>query len=255
MFRRSLSYLSQPKQLSIVNAILITLCILTNAYVQVFCIPTGWAIVLLSICFLNTILFPLYKNKFTRFISGISFCVYLYCIIFLGTLNIWSLFLILFFGLGLVGYIPHLFLVQILMKNYSTSKQRIDTSFLMGIFFCLAIGAYSSYKFKEGVQNIKSFHENGYNHLEHTFFTEKILGMHFIYHTKVCIYDGWRPPKHEPLLVLNLWLNSWQDPLGNLSLEKRLDLYKKNYPHLPVKFDCSCAWQYNKNYHTDELWK
>lgn len=84
--------------------------------------------------------------------------------------------------------------------------------------------------------------------------TEKILGMHFIYHTRYCEFDGWRPPKHEPIIVIGMWLNNRIDPL-NVDLETRLKLYKTFFPDNKYKFDCSCGLQYSNNYHYDDLWK
>ena len=84
--------------------------------------------------------------------------------------------------------------------------------------------------------------------------TEKILGMHFKYHTRFCEFDGWRPPIHEPMLILGLWLNKRADPI-ELNLKQRLELYKKVYPHNKVKFKCSCAYLYRQSYHQDLLWK
>jgi len=60
--------------------------------------------------------------------------------------------------------------------------------------------------------------------------------MHFIYHTKYCWYDGWRSPKHELILVLGMWLNGRNDPL-DVSLEKRVRLYKEFFPERKIKFN------------------
>ncbi len=84
--------------------------------------------------------------------------------------------------------------------------------------------------------------------------TEKILGMHFIYHTRICEYDGWRPPKHEPILVIGMWLNDREDPL-NVPLKTRLLLYEKFFSNNNYKFDCSYAIQYNNVYLNDVFWK
>ncbi len=80
--------------------------------------------------------------------------------------------------------------------------------------------------------------------------TEKILGMHFIYHTEFCEFDGWRPPKHEPLLILGRLFNYNKDPL-NVSLEERIEIYRKVFPENKIKFDCSCAYLYKDSYHND----
>jgi hypothetical protein len=90
--------------------------------------------------------------------------------------------------------------------------------------------------------------------------TEKILGMYFKYHTEICEYDGWRPPLHEPALVLGQWLNGREDPLSNgcqnrFELSKRIQLYKKFFPDKKVKLDCSCAVSYSSLYHSDTLFR
>ena len=84
--------------------------------------------------------------------------------------------------------------------------------------------------------------------------TEKILGMHFIYHTRYCEFDGWRPPKHEPILIIGMWLNRRIDPL-NVDLKTRLLLYKKFFPNNKYKFECSCAISHRQDYNNDNLWK
>ena len=65
--------------------------------------------------------------------------------------------------------------------------------------------------------------------------TERVLGMHFRYHTSFCIYDGWRPPLHDPAMVIGTRLGGG-DPLHDMSLEERLALYHKVFPNNPVKY-------------------
>jgi hypothetical protein len=109
--------------------------------------------------------------------------------------------------------------------------------------------------YKEGktIHAIDKFKESNYTQLEKSFMTEKILGMHFIYHTRFCEFDGWRPPKHEPIIVIGMWLNNRIDPL-HVDLEKRLELYKKYFPDKNYKFECSCGIEYRQDYHNDKLW-
>ncbi|MGB1031852.1 MAG: hypothetical protein ACPGWM_04520, partial [Flavobacteriales bacterium] len=66
--------------------------------------------------------------------------------------------------------------------------------------------------------------------VELNFWNERIIGMHFIYHTKICEFDGWRPPLHDPLLNVGLLLNSFEDPLDHMSLEDRINLYEMSFP-------------------------
>ena len=72
--------------------------------------------------------------------------------------------------------------------------------------------------------------------------------------TRFCEFDGWRPPKHEPILVIGMWLNNRYDPL-NVDLKTRLDLYRNFFPENKFKFDCSCGIEYSEDYINDNLWK
>ena len=83
--------------------------------------------------------------------------------------------------------------------------------------------------------------------------TERILGIGIIYHTEFCEYDGWRPPKHDPIFNLGHWMNGRHDPF-KLDLKNRVALYRKFFPEKKVKFACSCASEYSDLYHNDQLW-
>jgi len=251
-----LEFLSNPKKLAIFNGILIAIIIALNSYMQAFCIPTTWAIIVLTICFANTIVYPLIENSkwapYSSFINGISLFVFIYCVIFLGEINFIGL---IFIFAALVIYIPHFFVIQIIWKNLI--KPKIKSSrhyFLAAIVLCIGIVIYVGIAYKQAIYQVEEFKKSGYTKLEKNFMTEKILGMHFIYHTRFCYYDGWRPPKHEPILVIGMWLNGRTDPL-NVDLKTRLELYKKFFPENKYKFNCSCAFSDRKYYHNDELWK
>jgi energy-coupling factor transporter transmembrane protein EcfT len=232
-----------------------------NIIWQVFCIPTTWAMILLSICFINTILYPLtFRHKKNQpiqsFISGISFIVFIYCIIFLAQMNWLGLFAILFFGLGLLTFIPHYFALQLLWNNLIKPKTSlIKYFFITGVIVSILVSGYFGYQYKIAISEIEQFKDSNYIKLKKSFMTEKILGMHFIYHTRFCEYDGWRPPKHDPSLVIGMWYNKGYDPLSKIRLEKRVNLYKKFYPNRKIKYNCSCAWFYKNDYHNDEIWK
>ena len=185
------------------------------------------------------------------FIHGVSLCVFTYCVLFLEDFNLGGIILVALFGTGLLVFIPHFFIVQLIWKNLIATKSRATRLFfVLGIVPCLLFAAMVGREYKSAVQHIQQFEASNYETLEQTFFTEKILGMHFIYHTRICEFDGWRPPKHEPLLVIGMWLNGREDPL-DVSLERRIELYKKFFPNNKIKFDCSCALGYSENYHND----
>lgn len=239
-------------RVAIFNGLLIGIIIFLNQQEQAFCVPTTWTHLVIDICFANTVLFPLLERTkavyLSSFVQGISFFLFVYCIIFLEHMH----FFIIFFGPILL--IPHFFALQIIVKNFfkpvcPASKKY----FLLAIAICAISVGIIGQSYKKAIQSIDAFEASGFTTLEKTFFNEKILGMHFIYHTRYCEYDGWRPPMHEPILVIGMWLNNRHDPL-DVDLKTRLRLYKEFFPERPYKFDCSCGQIESNRYHNDGLW-
>jgi hypothetical protein len=259
MLRRIFDHLDNTGKLVIVNAVMILALIFANALWQIMCVPTTWAKAVLCVCFANTMLFPLfYHNKALRnvsaFLSGISFCVFLYCVLFMEQLNFYAL-LLLIFAVGIFGFIPHILAFELLWVNLIKPKySQIRLYFLSAVILCAAVAVTAGIMYCRAINDIQKFEASGYTTLNRTFMTEKILGMHFIYHTRYCEYDGWRPPKHEPLLILGMWLNGRYDPM-HVDLEQRLKLYRKFFPGREYKSDCSCAIRYSDDYFNDSLWK
>jgi hypothetical protein len=258
MVKKIYKHFSKPTNLAVLNGLLIVILILLNIYFQAFCIPTTWTIIVLAICFTNTILYPILdKSKLaplTSFINGVTLFVFIYCVIFLEHMNLLGLVMIIV-GLGLATFIPHFFIAQLIWKNLI--KPTVTTSryyFLVAIILCIGTVLYIGQDYKKAINSIEKFKESGYTELDKNFMTEKILGMHFIYHTRFCEFDGWRPPKHEPIMVIGMWLNKRIDPLS-VDLKTRLELYKKFFPDNKYKFDCSCGIEYRQDYHNDALWK
>jgi hypothetical protein len=257
MIKRIYKYFSKPTSLAILNGVLIAILIILNTYFQAFCIPTTWTIFVLSICFINTILYPILdKTKFaplTNFINGLTLCVFIYCVIFLEQMNFFGLVMIIV-GIGLATFIPHFFIIQLIWKDLiRQTKKTSRYFFLTAIFLCIGTAIFVGQEYKKAIISIGKFKESNFTELDKNFMTEKILGMHFIYHTRFCEYDGWRPPKHEPIMVIGMWLNHRIDPL-NVDLETRLKLYKKFFPENKYKFACSCGIEYSQDYHNDKLW-
>ena len=258
MIKKIFKYFSKPTNLAILNSVLIAILILLNTYFQAFCIPTTWTVIVLVICFINTILYPILdKTKFaplTSFINGVTLFVVIYCVIFLEQMNFFGLVMIIA-GIGLVTFIPHFFIAQLIWKNLiKPTNKPTRFYFLTAIVLCIGTVLYIGQDYKKAIASIEKFKSSNYTELDKNFMTEKILGMHFIYHTRFCEFDGWRPPKHEPIMVIGMWLNNRLDPL-EVDLKTRLELYKKFFPDKKYKFDCSCGIAYRQDYHNDELWK
>ncbi len=259
MLKKLFHFFSQPKHISLLNTILLCLAVIANIYWQAFCIPVSWAIPLLALSFIHTAFYPLLRQKrfavLSGFINGISFCIFMYCIFFMAFWNFLSVVMIPFFGMGLLTYIPHFFAGQLLWVSLKkTASFRSKISFLSGVVLCLIASAGVIFQYQKSLRQIEYFKKSDYQHLDKNYFTERILGMHFIYHTRFSEFDGWRPPKHDPAPILGLWFNKMEDPL-EVNLQKRLQLYRKFFPERKVKFKCSCAISYSSSYHSDGLWK
>lgn len=79
------------------------------------------------------------------------------------------------------------------------------------------------------------------------YFTERIVGLHWRYHTEICLYDGWRPPLHDPFVVL---FGPKNDPLRAWDIPQRVALYRHLFSGLPIRPTCGCAlhggvWPYH----------
>lgn len=260
MKKRIANYFANPVRMSILNGVLLAIAIVFNAYVQVFCIPVNWAVLVLIISFTNSIFFPILikKEKYlpiVSFINGISFCVFIYCVIFLEHMNYWGLIMIIAFGIGLITFIPHFFAIQLLWKGFIKQPSKIGKRFFMlGIAISIFISIFSSWQYRKAIDDMKDFEKSGFKELHKTFMTERMLGIGIIYHTAFCEFDGWRPPKHDPILNIGHWLNGSNYPI-NLSLKNRVNYHRIFFPNKKVKFNCSCAYQYKEVYHNDEIWK
>ena len=167
--------------LSLLNAFLIAVMIGLNVYFQGFCIPTDWAVVLLSICFVNTIFYPFLGKTslapMVSFINGVSVILYIYCIIFLEHFNFHCLLMIIV-GIGLFVFIPHFFVVQLIRNSiYKTTRKY----FYSAIILCIVAVIYVGIRYNKAIDSIERFKASNYQELEKNFMTEKILGMHFIF--------------------------------------------------------------------------
>lgn len=219
-----------------------------NWQVQVFCQPVTWAAIVLIITFMPVVFWPLFKFytpkwlPLMQFLRGIALCVCFYCIAFLETDNL-TVVVTVIFGIGIFGLAPHIFLFQMMyqmIQRRTISREVVPFSF--GILFSLLIAIYFVIDFRisreillneiDGIEAYDGPHQAG---------IERIVGMHFKYHTRILVgIDGWRPPLHDPALILGLWSVQWEDPL-KLRLDKRIELYRKLFPDKNPQADCICA--------------
>ena len=259
MFKKLWRFLTKVEVIILINLILTILGLFQNFISQAYCVPSTWSAIVIGISLLLVIISPLKVIKETNlpiigFLAGVSVFSFFYCIIFLEELNILAVPLMIL-GIGFIMLIPHFFAYQLIRHFlFKNPQKKVRVFFMVGFCACILVSISSGILYYKASNSIRKFAESGYTSLEKNYMTEKIIGMHFIYHTKICVYDGWRPPKHELFLVIGMWLNGRTDPL-NVPLEKRLELYKEFFPKNKYKFDCSCAADGSWNYHNDELWE
>lgn len=216
--------------------------------VTAFCYPTAWAAVVFLYCivfYLATFIFDTAKTPvFTGLSFGLLFTTFTYLLLFIGEEIGWLISL----GLPLGLLVFHI-LSRTIIKSFRKTEKITKYSFFVPLVLGFVIAFIAGQEFKKSATIIEQTPVEQYKNLPNDFMTEHIVGMHFKYYTKTCVWDGWRPPVHEPLLVMGLWMNNMSDPL-QLSLRERVELYIKLFPDKPYKMKCSCGSVYTD----DELW-
>ncbi len=112
--------------------------------------------------------------------------------------------------------------------------------FLFGIFLTIRMNKIIEAidNSKDKVATLELITENKIDN----YLTELILGAHWKYHTKICLYDGWRPPFHDPVLgFAQPFLYYGEQFNYELSMPNRVYLYEKIFPENNRTFDCKCA--------------
>jgi hypothetical protein len=259
-YKRFRLWFYKPRNKVVFNGTLALAAVIGNLLIQVFCVPVLWASVVLLATTIPFILYPTIAHKLKGikplffFIFGITSSICIYCAIFLEHLNILGIPMLLA-GIGILVFVPHIYLIQLFnMAFFKTENKAMRKYFVMGLLFSYGFMASAGFNYNDRLTAIEEAHKtNSFENLDtEDYLTERIIAMHFKYHTRFNEYDGWRPPLHDPYLVAGYWLNGFSDPLI-IGLEKRVELYKKLYPNKPVKVKCTCAKMYSEDYENDKL--
>ncbi|MCF8297767.1 MAG: hypothetical protein K9J13_09515 [Saprospiraceae bacterium] len=250
-------------------------CFFNNDY-QLFCIPVKWtkiALIIFSI-FLVVILFlkgKIFDNFLNPLVLGVGLFISVYIIIFGGIeylfwLGFQSLFIVPIYFIsrflnkkyltrifdsfnfyGAVILLPYIFVIWIIWQVWN-KKLRNKLSVLI-LPICLTIfGLLMTFRMNNIINKInyscdkvttaKIIIDNPVDE----YLTELILGAHWKYHTKFCLYDGWRPPFHDPILGFAQPILYFGKQFNyEISLHDRINLYKQVFPKNNVTFNCKCA--------------
>lgn len=206
-----------------------------NTYLhQAFCVPVEWARILLVF---STSAFVLHFFKWIKpielalwFLNGLFIWVCFYCAWFVIDGENWIMSL--FYGF-LPLIVPLCSIFILIYKSLQLSTYSARLMFYSGLIVPVIILLVNACLYMSAYHRINS------GRMQHHYWEEKIVGMHFKYHTRMCLYDGWRPPMHEPMLVI--FNRVFGDPLKKLSLYERIKFYKKEFPTQPIRVECTCS--------------
>jgi hypothetical protein len=264
---------------AIMNAAIIASLALYNWNHQLFCRPVPWASALLLPFCVAMVVLPLLIGR-SRWaiaflpLAGLGWFCATYLLLFAGTPYL-TLLLLFSLPLGLILWLtwhlpkkgkrnvwsalsfyawvllsPLLLLVQLVLmvRALPTRWQRavmtLPSAALAAGCFVIALQMWNV------AQKIQTcaFDESKLPAVLHTRkekeYAELILGAHWKYHTELCLYDGWRPPYHDPRVVVSKWLLYPSARFGpSLELEQQKVLYKTLFPDKETHFSCNCAKQ------------
>ncbi len=241
------NWLQNPWVATALNFTLAMAAYIGNLLHQVFCQPVTWAAVVLIFAFIPVVFWPLLRERWPllhpvlHIVRGIAFCICIYCIVFMEGWN----FALPFFiplGFGIAGLVPHFFAGQMIYQLLQRRQSWVlRGTFLTGILVSLMLAGYSVWDFRAAVPIAKqlALHPEPYTG-PHSDAVEWILGMHFRYHTRLEVFDGWRPPLHDPAGMMGFWSIGRIDPIP-MALRERVALYEAAFPARDPKANCTCA--------------
>jgi hypothetical protein len=228
--------------------------ILANFYaLQALCIPV-WPATLVSGLFLAAILAVAFIpqpaiRKFVYLLLGTGIPVCIYLILFLS--DPWSLISnyiyyalgILWLGLGLLAFIP-LYLLWHVYRYYQSGTSSEKRYLLVGAAIITLLLGTEVFRYYQTAGRIThALSGNRLSKMPNNRYKERLLGIGFKYHTKIeYIYDGWRPPLHDPALNIYLWcFSNTYHPSVASGFDAQIRLYHQYFPEEPVRVRCACS--------------
>jgi hypothetical protein len=253
-----------------------------NLDYQIYCQPviwSKWLLVSAVIWFLTHLLFP-HLKVFNSLFSGLLAFISVYLILFGSTeylifimLNgilfvpLYLIYLFLNWGnktrkvgflnlYGLVILLPYIILIILIKLNLKSQKKLKLYLFTVPLMIVI-FSTFTTVRMKTMNYDITS---NNYdktvidkytNNIMDNYLLELSLGAHWKYHTRICLYDGWRPPYHDPVLVLSSNFSKINLPFlpkknrnGYVTFsygKEGHEAYEYAFPKNKMSFDCKCG--------------
>ena len=260
------------RHLPVLNIALAVLAWVANTYwVQAFCQPVPWASGALVAGTTAFLAWPwlVKANAVVRwgalFLQGLFFTICLYCAWFIGASYLLLCLLLCWSGLPALAWLPVFFGVQVLWRVRGAAVQGRWLAFGLGVFALAPVLWWADAQYRE-MQDVltklplpeRLENANLVRVLPRSYMVERVAGATWRYHTAPeFIYDGARPPLHDPLLVICLNLHRHDVPYRDNSsrplalavdvkdsrnyANPRAKLYHQLFPANPIKPDCVCA--------------
>ena len=230
---------------------------------QVFCRPVPYAAAMCIAFFLSILAFPFVNSGWLKLLlsfllgTGVPICAY--CILFLGDPRknmanyIGFIFEILLFGLGLLAFIPF-YLLWHIRKYYNSTPSAGKLLFMSGVFLPIValimylFNLHAYQKLSEDIASKSANLDEYMARLPKNYFTERRLGLCWKYHTELeYVYDGWRPPLHDPFVVIGLWFypllgSSKPFPFQFEYNADAIKYYHRKFPERPLVEKCPCSY-------------
>lgn len=253
-----------------------------NLEYQIFCNPVSWTYWILIPTGIWLVLYPHIKDipilkSINSLLTGVAVFVLIYIILF-GSVE-YLIFLIISLIIGLPLYfgtkklrkivdgnyfdfinyyilcisLPYV-LLYLLITNFLLETHQIHKRIFIGtIAILIGISVYSTIKINDINNKLCNYETNKdellalKNNKIDNYYLELLLGTHWKYHTKICLYDGWRPPYHDPFIPIARWFGGVQILNATFdSLEERKQVYSEIYGSEAMQLNCKCA--------TNERW-
>lgn len=249
------------------NVLLVVTVVLMNNAGQNFCVPVFWFGTLLTTIAVSFCTYPLLKRAYILqrvmlMLSTLAIWVYIFALIF----SINGIYYDGLFPVGLLYaayllFFPTLIVLVIIWRmkrqwNKSFKAQLVALHLAVVILFVIAMFNYQTVANQmHSANTVVELEDIKNQSIVNNYYVERITGLHFIYHTRLCLYDGWRPPLLDPVIALGTTF--FGDPLSNKrhnlisNLDKRIKTYQELYPNKPITQNCKCSSATPQNYYND----
>ena len=274
LLRRFANWL-RPK-LPVLNIMLALAAGLANNYlIQGFCQPVPWVWWVLGPTLAAFLVWPWLKqvprlNYLLLFLQGMLLPICLYCTLFAGPYLVMTL-LFGFLVFPLLMWTPVVFLGQVVRRAWISLLPKSRWVFAAGTLPLLLAQGWAWGQYRQVLAAVAALPPAQRHQAEpllrvvpRTYMAERLAGQLFKYHAlPEMIYDGWRPPLHDPLVNVcmtvdfiahfghpeaahtgPLIIGQWNQNYGGYwqsDINTQADFYHKLFPNEPVKAACACA--------------